>query len=235
MSRNLFQHNTLGTLMAGKFEGTLPVRELLSHGTMGIGTLHGLDGELVVVDGTAYQLKVDGSCNAVEGDELTPYAAITDFQPEQTLIVSKKIDKEAFETMMLEKFSSTNVFQAVKVKGTFRDITCRSVEKQEAPYPRLVEVSRKQTEFSRELAEGTLVGFYAPKLFGTIAAIGFHVHFLSSSLDFGGHIINFSLESGSIEWQTIETVEQHFPVNSTAFMESDIDYDNILEDIEEAE
>ena len=54
----LFQYNTLGALMAGLYGGTLTVGELLEHGDLGLGTLDSIDGELIVLDGKAYQAKI---------------------------------------------------------------------------------------------------------------------------------------------------------------------------------
>ena len=51
----LFQYNTLNALFAGLFDGSLTIGELLKHGDLGIGTLDSIDGELVVLDGKAYQ------------------------------------------------------------------------------------------------------------------------------------------------------------------------------------
>ena len=45
----LFQYNTLGALMAGLYEGTMTIGELLKHGDLGIGTLDSIDGELIVL------------------------------------------------------------------------------------------------------------------------------------------------------------------------------------------
>ena len=52
----LFQYNTLGALMAGLYGGTMTVGELLEHGDLGLGTLDSIDGELIVLDGKAYQV-----------------------------------------------------------------------------------------------------------------------------------------------------------------------------------
>ena len=57
----LYQHQTLGDLMAGVFDGTLTFEELLKHGDIGIGTFHDFEGELILLDGIAYQAKEDGS------------------------------------------------------------------------------------------------------------------------------------------------------------------------------
>jgi len=43
------------------------------------------------------------------------------------------------------------------------------------------------------------------------------------------------MNHGSVELSNIETLEQHFPVNNQTFLEADIDYSNVEEDIKEAE
>ena len=43
--------------MAGLYGGTMTVGELLEHGDLGLGTLDSIDGELIVLDGKAYQPK----------------------------------------------------------------------------------------------------------------------------------------------------------------------------------
>ncbi len=47
MTNVLYQHGTLGTLMAGLLEGTATINELLEHGNLGIATLTGSDGEVI--------------------------------------------------------------------------------------------------------------------------------------------------------------------------------------------
>lgn len=77
--RILFQHGTLGALMAGLMDGTETIEQILKHGTLGLGTLHGLDGEVIFLDGEAYQGRSDGVVVKLTGKETTPYAAITPF------------------------------------------------------------------------------------------------------------------------------------------------------------
>lgn len=55
----LFQYNTLSALMSGLFEGSMTIGELLEQGDLGIGTLDAIDGELIVLDGKAYQARGD--------------------------------------------------------------------------------------------------------------------------------------------------------------------------------
>ena len=54
MSHVLYQHGTLGTLMAGLLEGTASIDELLEHGDSGLATLTGSNGEVIFLDGEAF-------------------------------------------------------------------------------------------------------------------------------------------------------------------------------------
>lgn len=54
MGHVLYQHGTLGTLMAGLLEGTATIDELLKHGDSGLATLTGSDGEVIFINGEAY-------------------------------------------------------------------------------------------------------------------------------------------------------------------------------------
>ena len=49
MTNVLYQHGTLGTLMAGLLEGTASISDLLEHGDLGIATLTGSDGEVILL------------------------------------------------------------------------------------------------------------------------------------------------------------------------------------------
>ena len=91
MTTELFQHSTIGALMSGLFEGTLPLKNLLKKGNMGIGTLHGLDGELVIIEGIPYQVTVDGAVNQLSGEEKTPYAAVVDYKAEDDLVIDDNV------------------------------------------------------------------------------------------------------------------------------------------------
>jgi acetolactate decarboxylase len=46
----LFQTSTVEALVAGAFDGDTTLGEVLEHGDLGLGTLDGLDGELIVLD-----------------------------------------------------------------------------------------------------------------------------------------------------------------------------------------
>jgi len=47
-------------LLEGIYDGETTYGELKQHGGFGLGTLNGLDGEMVGLDGKFYQVKTDG-------------------------------------------------------------------------------------------------------------------------------------------------------------------------------
>ncbi len=106
----LYQHGTLGALMAGLMDGTETIAHILEKGTLGLGTLHGLDGEVIFLDGVAYQGRSDGSVAQLDGSELTPYAAITDFTPDTSFSVSKTADGEQLKKDILVREAGENLF-----------------------------------------------------------------------------------------------------------------------------
>ncbi|MGK0552186.1 acetolactate decarboxylase [Enterococcus faecalis] len=232
---SLHQHGTLGALMAGLMDGTAPLKEILTWGDFGIGTLHGLDGEMIILAGQPYQGRADGSLVHLTGAEMVPYAAVTTFKPEQSLPINDGANHQAVKQFIEAHLQSKNIFSAVKLSGCFKKMHIRIMPKQERPYDRLVNVSKNQPEFIREDVEGTIVGFYTPELFQGAAAAGFHLHFLADDHQFGGHILGFELESGTLELAAMDQFIQHFPTSNAEFMDNEIDYTDLANEIAAAE
>ena len=77
----LFQASTIAALLEGAYDGDLSFAELAEHGDLGLGTLNGLDGEMIALDGRFYRADVDGAVAEVDGATRTPFAVVTDFTP----------------------------------------------------------------------------------------------------------------------------------------------------------
>lgn len=77
-----FQVSTSGALNVGVYEGAATLAELKPHGDFGLGTLEGLDGEMVILDGKFYQIKTDGVAYPVTDNSKTPFSAVTFFRRE---------------------------------------------------------------------------------------------------------------------------------------------------------
>ncbi|WP_430603701.1 alpha-acetolactate decarboxylase [Enterococcus sp. DIV0724b] len=231
----LYQHGTLGALMAGLMDGTETIANILKKGDFGIGTLSGLDGELIILGGKAYQGREDGALIALYEDQETPYAAVTTFKPTITFQVEQLTDNLKINTLIREQLKSENLFHAIKIHGKFKKVHIRAMPKQEKPYKRLVEVSKEQPEFIKEDVTGTIVGFFTPELFQGVAAADFHLHFIDDDQTFGGHLMDFELETGTVEIEPMDSLLQHFPKNDETFIHTEIDYADLNKEIKEAE
>lgn len=231
----LYQHGTLADLMAGMLQGTASINDILSHGDLGIGTLTGSDGEVIILDGKAYHANAEGEFRTLTGKELTPFATVTAFKKDTQFEVETQLSSDEFQQAVLDKAKSKNLFVAVKLTGQFKDVSVRMLPKQEPPYTRLKNSAEQQPEYTQTDVKGTIVGFYAPQLFHGIASGGFHLHFIDDDKTFGGHVLDFNIQSGTVELHHIETLEQHFLIDDPTYLETDIDYDHISEEINEVE
>src|SRR3954454_278585 len=76
----LFQASTIGALLDGAYEGDLTFAELAEHGDLGLGTLNGLDGEMIALDGEFWRADAEGAVHSVGPAEKTPFAVVSSFE-----------------------------------------------------------------------------------------------------------------------------------------------------------
>lgn len=195
----LFQVSTIDALLVGVYDGDMTFSQLKKKGNFGIGTFDKLDGEMICLDGKFYKIRVDGKVYKVKGKEKTPFAVVTNFKSDkkQGLVGTKTL--EQLEAQIDSLLGSKNIFYAVKVKGTFKNVKARSVPEQEKPYPLLVDVVKDQAVFEYEDIKGTIVGFWSPAYVKGINVPGYHLHFLSKDRSKGGHLLDCKIEAGTIE------------------------------------
>lgn len=230
----LFQHGTLANLVPGLFGGTLSIHDLLQHGDTGIGTLTGLDGELIILNGTVYQVNAKGAVRIVADSEMVPFANVhrADFKAAGDL---HDVKDAQLRKMLAQKLISLNVFSSVKLTGTFANVTTRAVAGQTRPYPTLKATAEAQSVFTKNEVSGTIIGYYSPKLFAGAAAPGFHLHFLSDDQQFGGHLLHADVTQAKLALQAFEDLDLHLPLADPEFQALDLDSDQIVSDIELAE
>lgn len=230
----LYQHGTLAALVPGLFAGTLTVGDLMQHGDTGIGTLEGLDGELIILDGQVYQVADDGQVRLVEADAAVPFANVhyADFE-----VVGKVKDKdyEATKRQIIAALPTENAFAAIKLQGRFKSVQTRVVRKQEPPYPKLTETAANQQLFSATEVVGTVSGYFSPQLFAGMAAPGLHLHFLDVGHEFGGHLLDLSIGEATLAIQSFSDVQLHLPTANEAFRTAHFDISATVGDIIEAE
>lgn len=201
--QRLYQYSTLDALLEGVYDGQLSMAALLKHGDIGLGTVNALDGEMVVVDGAAYQVRYSGKVERLPGDAKTPFAQVAAFAPEKTLRLSGPLDMAGLQAAIDKAIPSPNLFYAIRVTGHFAQVTARSVPRQSRPYPRLVEVIKHQAVFNFKDVTGDIVGFRSPPYAKGIGAPGYHLHFLRADRQAGGHLLAVDLQDVIVQIDTL--------------------------------
>lgn len=186
----LYQISTLQALIQGAYDGETAVKDLLMHGDIGLGTFDGLDGEMIIIDGKAYKAKADGKVEEAKKDEKIPFANTAFIGNTKEKAVSFNEGYEDLKRQLNNLYPMQNMPTVFYMQGEFINVTYRSVPKQKKPYPKLTEVVKHQTIFTKEKIKGTIVGFRFPSYMQDINANGYHLHFISADKKFGGHFLN---------------------------------------------
>ncbi|MEA1935787.1 MAG: acetolactate decarboxylase [Thermodesulfobacteriota bacterium] len=195
----LFQTSTINALLEGIYDGETTYGELKQHGDFGLGTFNGLDGEMVGLDGKFYQVKADGIAYPVSDSAKTPFAVVTFFKTDKTVLLEKAEDYSQLKQYLDYSLPTKNIFYAIKIEGVFKYIKTRSVPGQTKPYPPLVDVVKNQTTFEFHNVKGTIVGFRCPVYVKGINVPGYHLHFITKNKKAGGHILECQMRNVNIE------------------------------------
>jgi acetolactate decarboxylase len=194
------QVSVVNALMLGRYDGVMPDPELLRYGNFGVGTLDHLDGELVVLDGTAYQVRGDGVVEVVGSDRSTPFAVVTPFRQDGELACPPVGSLSDLDARLGDALPQKNDFLAIRVDGRFASITLRSVHRQEPPYRPLGEVAKGQSVWTHQDVSGTFVGVRCPAWVGGLNVPGYHWHFLSDDRKLGGHVLGCRVREARVRY-----------------------------------
>ena len=215
----------IDTLLGGMYDGSATVKQLKSWGTLGIGTMHQLDGEMLMVDRVVYQVKFDGSVNRPRNSATIPFATVVNFVPTKRVQLGAIKSFQEFEKLIPQHISNRNVPVAVRFTGTFSYMHTRSVERQKKPYRPLVEAAKNQAEFKFNNITGDMVGFLFPKYVKGMNVPGWHLHFVDKNRRCGGHVLDFSMLNGKLEICEIYDFRAIFPAKSDHLAKLDLNKD----------
>ena len=216
----LFQVSTSGALVAGVYSGAVSVQSVLQHGDIGLGTFANLDGEMVIVDGRAYQVQGTGRVSEAPANAKVPFAVVTRFAPQTDLAIGPFANFSELEKRCDSLRKSGNIFYAFRLDGEFKRIRTRAVNPPEAG-TRLVDAAKAQSEFHFSDVAGTLVGLWSPGFSSAFSVAGYHFHFLSDDRLEGGHLLD--LESESLRLRMEALTDFHLALPETeAFLKADL-------------
>lgn len=217
----IFQTSTIDALIQGVYDGDFTFGDLREQGDFGLGTFNRLDGEMIGLDGTFYQVRSDGTVHVVPDSMKTPFAAVTFFESDKSVSINKPFNCEQLKEYLVSIFPTQNTLYAIKVNGNFPYIKTRSVPKQEQPYPPLTEVVKDEAIFEFYNVSGTIVGFWLPEYLKNINVTGFHFHFISEDKKLGGHVLECKVNKAEVEIDYIRDIYISLP-DTKAFNDADI-------------
>ncbi|HEX3909293.1 MAG TPA: acetolactate decarboxylase [Solirubrobacteraceae bacterium] len=189
----LFQTSTVQALLAGDYDGDVTLAEILEHGDLGLGTLNGLDGELIVLDGEVWKARLDCTLERPEPSARTPYAVVVPFSPERPLSLRGPFGESELEAHLGEHVTKAERPTAVRIDGRFAEVHVRSVPRQARPYRPLAEVIEQQQVSALGEVSGTMMGFCFPDALDGIEMVGAHLHFIDETRTRGGHVLSYTL------------------------------------------
>jgi acetolactate decarboxylase len=218
------QVSVIDALMLGRYDGVMPIPEMLRHGDFGVGTLDHLDGELIVLDGRAYQVRGDGVVAEVASGRSTPFAVVTRFESDGEFSCPRADTLKVLDARLDVVLPQKNNFVAIRVDGRFASITLRSVHRQEPPYRPLAEVAESQSVWTHEGLSGTLVGVRCPAWVGGLNVPGYHWHFLTDDRKVGGHVLDCRFRGGRLRYDVCRSWLVKLD-HSAGFNETDLGQD----------
>lgn len=230
----VYQTSLMSALLDGIYDGDTTVATLLEHGDFGLGTFNALDGEMLILDGVCYRMRVDGTVAPAEPDDLSPFAVVTEFAPTVSIPVDRPMTRDQAVELINTTMQSANYLYAVRLTGEFEWVRVRAVHRQEKPYRPMNEAIRgeKTLEFGR--SSGVVAGFRTPLYGQGIGVPGGHVHYIDADRTHGGHVLDFALLFGTIEICIGTDLHLELPLTAE-FKNAELSPDDLAEQVEQAE
>lgn len=201
----LYQYAPITKIITGDFMSGWWFRDILAPKVnFGLGTFTHLDGELVLVDGHAWQCTKKYGVQPVTLTSKTPFASVCDFIPTHNWDV-QGLDTAGIALFLSKQKLPTDYIWAIKITGVFKSIHLRVVTKQSKSVS-LNQAEQNQYEMKLDASTGTLVGFWAPTFMSQIIATGFHFHYINQTKTQGGHALFYQIDQAQISWGKITKV-----------------------------
>lgn len=205
----------------------MTVETLLKHGNFGLGTFTDFEGEMIILDGVAYQAHGSGVVNAASLTAGTPFAVLTDFEADKTGVLNRINSFNDLETHCDAFRTSDNLFYAIRIDGVFDTIKVRAVNPPKNDLGKessLTSAAAAQSEFVFDHVAGTLVGIWSPSFSSNFSVKGYHFHFISDDRTKGGHLLDVQASNLKFQIEKLDEFRLALPENE-AFLKSDLSKD----------
>lgn len=195
----LFQAGMLIAFLQGIYDGDCTFEQLASMGNFGLGTLNGVDGEMVAVDGTFYRIDAEGVASIIPPTANTPFSVVSQFKPVPSFEIKNVPNLAALNTLLDTHLSTPNIFYMIRIDGELEWVKLRSEKCQIRAYQPLSETLPKlQNIFELTNSTGTLVVSRCPQYSAALTIPGYHYHYINDERTTGGHVFDLRLKSARV-------------------------------------
>lgn len=201
----VYQYAAFDDFASGKYAGTATLASVRACGDLGLGTVDGLSGELILLDGKFYL--ADGNCRLTRPDPatLSPFAEVVRFRPDGKSVLGPVSDMAALGAWLDERLPK-GAFAAARIHARFKTLTIRSVPGFKPPYPPLGEAIGSQHVEEHSDFSGTIVALRGPSGGGGTWVQGWHFHFVGDDGATGGHVLKLELLDGEAAWMSTTAI-----------------------------
>ncbi|KAK8220030.1 hypothetical protein M8818_000446 [Zalaria obscura] len=208
----LYQYSTLNALMEDVYHDGIPVSAVSKSGNHGLGTFKDMDGEMVIIDSTVYQMQAGGTIAEADPNTPVPFVQTTNFSPTITKEVPS-ISKDGL-TAALDELApkAKNHFISVRMDGVFDTVTARTVAKK-TPEQKGRSLAENQVVKTWHGVKGTLIGFRSPEFSQGLSVAGSHIHLISEDRKMGGHVLDFQAHNIKLQIAVIKNMHLELPEN----------------------
>jgi acetolactate decarboxylase len=221
----LFQTGTLIGMLQGVYEGDVDFKTLFQHGDIGLGTLNGIDGEMLALDGNFYHIDEKGSASIVDPDAYTPFCILSKFKPTHTFTCENIESLAQLNDLLTEHLDTPNIFHIIRIDVEADIVKIRSEDCAMRPYKHSTEILHKlHNNFELNDISGTLVITYCPRFSGAFTITGFHYHFIDQERTRSGHVSAIKINKGKVMITPIRRFSMLLSRNKS-FDEANLDID----------
>jgi acetolactate decarboxylase len=224
----LYQISASNALSTGLYDGYVSCAQIKENGDFGIAVGEGLNGELILLDGTFYQELADGTVRVAPDSLMVPFGMATRFKPTEQFDLGPIKNYPELRAEFDKHITSRNIIYAVRIEGNFPWIKNRSFPKQSKPYRKQAVIVDEQKIFEVKDTEGTLVGFWFPDYIYAVNLPGLHLHYLSRDHRSGGHTLDLATSRAKVSLQPIYQYLIVLP-KSGEFLKTDLTGDKTQE------
>lgn len=210
-STTIWQLAPAALLIAGQYDGILPVSEVLRHGNLGLAGADALNGEMVLVDGQFYQFLASGQVARPPATMRLPFAEVTPWTSGTAIPVPQGLVFNDSSMPAIDARLGLNAFYAVRMEGTWDTLVVRTFRQQSKPYPPLDSAVHHQAVDTLVNARGVMVGFRQPGYAKPMSLPNYHLHFVTADRARGGHVLGFRARDVNVQVSERQNFTVHMP------------------------